>query len=531
MKANFIHRYQQYDLLLLMVYGCIIFLFLLATGTFFSGFHLIDDQTYILLNAKYHSSSFLYASYHAVKEDLFLRFRPLSMIYYVAIAKWIYPSFTGIALVLALQGIFSCYFFYRFARMLNAGIMLSFLFPLFILAGNQGVIFWRNCMSETLCMLLISIALFYVVRLLKEKNGSKKWNVFVFAVFLLLSTFVKESFIILVPAILFFKIWQEASNNKISWLASFKRNLPLVIFFSLVIVSEISIVYYYKKISDHFIEYVSIDQDTFKPYNLLVSLFRLLITKGYFIAIVPAFLLIVSWRKKTGWHQEIKQFFLPLFVLFLLIVIPQVILYSKSLIFERYLLPGTLSSGFLVLYLQKYMDVHRHQLKWLPAMFLPFCIAILLLQITLMTRDATRYAKDGNDVKTALKTIIENTNPGDTILVVAQPKGQSEPALSVKAYLTAEIGGFRKNVFIEPVVDSTLTISKTEASDVKNFLEMTRGTRYNNIINKSSIRCVLFFENVRDIFLLNHPEVDTIRSRHLGIGRFNIYIQKKNINS
>src|SRR6476469_9491042 len=140
--------YQPSDIVILLIYALFIFLFLFLTATFFSGFHLIDDQTYIILNSKYQHVSSLPASFDAAREDLELRFRPLAIVYYVAISKWVYPSFPGIAFVLALQGVFSCYFFYRFARIQKCGQLVSFLFPLFILIGNQGVVFWRNCMSE-----------------------------------------------------------------------------------------------------------------------------------------------------------------------------------------------------------------------------------------------------------------------------------------------------------------------------------------------------------------------------------------------
>jgi hypothetical protein len=540
LKSNISHRYQGSNSFFLFIYAFLVFLFLFATETFFSGFHLIDDQTYIILNANYQSVSFLPAGYQAIRDDLFLRFRPLAILYYVAIAKWVYPSFTGIAFVLALQGIFSCYFFFRFARILKCGLLLSFLFPLFILAGNQGVIFWRNCMSETLCMLLISLAFYYLARSLgpgvryqvsgiRYQKTNRNLDTTLFSTFLFLSTFVKESFIILVPAILFFKIWLEAIASDIKMLNSLKRNLRLIIFFSVLIVTEISIIYYYKAVSNNFIDYVSIDRDTFKPYNLTVSLFRLLISKGYFVAIVPTIFIIILWRKRNIlWAEEVKIFFLPLTILFLLIILPQIILYAKSLIFERYLLPGTLGGGLLIIYLQQYISRNGKQLKWLPAYFLPFCILILLLQITLMTRGARIYAKDGYAVKTALKTIIQNTKPTDTILVVAQPKGESEPAISVRTYLTAAIGDFRKNVFVEPVIDSSGDPNKIEQSDVANFLEMTKGIRYNNIINKNSITCILFFEDIRDRFLWRHPEVDTLLYQRFDVGRFNIYFKKKN---
>lgn len=526
MTTNLNQADKRWNAIILLIYALIIFLFLLGTGTFFSGYHLIDDQTYIILNSKYRGVSFLPSAYDAAREDLYLRFRPLAMVYYVAIAKWIYPSFTGIAMILALQGIFSCYFFFRFARILKCGLLVSFLFPLFVLVGNQGVIFWRNCMSETLCMLLISLSLYYLARSLAVKTG--KWNIFFFSVFLLLSTFVKESFIILVPAILFLKIWQEALGSQITLTASLKRNLPLLLFFIFVIIAEISIIYYYKAVSNHFIDYVSIDNDTFKPYHLLVSLFRLLITKGYFIAIIPTVVLIIAWRKKNYlWVEALNDFFLPLAILILLIVVPQIILYSKSLIFERYLLPGTLSSGLVILFLHQYISRHDKQLKWLPHFFLPFCGLILLVQVTLMTRDAVMYARDGYAVKSALTAILDYTTPSDTILVVAQPRGQSEPAQSIRTYLNAPIGKFRKNVFIEPVIDS-IPVNKVEQSDVNNFLNMTRGTRYNDISNKNNIGCILFFENVRNSFLSRHPELNISAYQRFDIGRFTIYCKKKN---
>jgi len=208
--------------------------------------------------------------------------------------------------------------------------------------------------------------------------------------------------------------------------------------------------------------------------------------------------------------------------------VPQIILYSKSLIFERYLLPGTLSSGLVILFLQQYISRHDKQLKWLPHFFLPFCGLILLVQITLMTRDAMIYAKDGYAVKSALTTIIDNTTQADTILVVAQPKGQSEPAQSIRTYLNARIGNFRKNVFIEPVIDSSLPLNKVEQSDVNNFLDMTKGTRYNDIGNKNNIGCILFFENVGDSFLSRHHELNISGYHRFDIGRFTIYCKKKN---
>jgi hypothetical protein len=126
-----------------------------------------------------------------------------------------------------------------------------------------------------------------------------------------------------------------------------------------------------------------------------------------------------------------------------------------------------------------------------------------------------------------LATIIKNTGPEDIILEVARPQGQSEPAQSVRTYLKARIGGNRKNIFIEPVIDSSVQLDPIGQSDVTNFLEMTRGSRYADIGDKSSIACILFFKDMRESFLASHPELDTITFQRIDITPFTILLKKK----
>ena len=326
-------------------YALLVWVFVFTTKTFFSGFHLSDDQILIYFNNHLHQQSFFSAAYSEIKSDLFLRFRPLAIFYYLTLAKWPYPDFNIISLIVGWQGIFSCYFFYRFARDLKCSLAVSFMFPLFLLCGNQGVIFWRNCVNETFAIFLLSLSFFFLGKLFSTKIN-ERWNTILFALFLLLSTLTKESFIILVPAVLFLKIWKEVINYN-GFLFSLKQNKKLIIFFIIIVITEIATIYYYKKHSSIFIEYVSIDENTFSITNLLTSTIRLWITKGYLIIIIPVITFIIFIKKKYT-PEDIRSFFLPLALLFLLITIPQILLYSKSLIFERYLLPGTLSSALAI---------------------------------------------------------------------------------------------------------------------------------------------------------------------------------------
>ena len=514
---------MRQHILILCSYAILVWIFLFTSGTLFSGFHLSDDQILIAFNNRLEKQDFFSAAWFEIKDDLFLRFRPLAILYYMLLAKWAYPNFTLVAFLVSLQSIFTCYLFYRFARYLKCNPVLAFLFPLFILCGNQGVVFWRNCVNETPGMFLLSISFFYLGKLLHKKNNSRL-NTLGFAFFLFLSTLTKESFIILVPALLFLKIWYESLDSGRGYLFSLKQNSKLVIFFTVTCLAEIAVIYYYKNQSNRFIQYVGIDKSTFNVSNLYVSLVRLWITKGYLVIIVPTVIYIFFTIKK--YNKDVTTFFLPLALLFLLITLPQILLYSKSLIFERYLLPGTLGSALAILFLQEYIIRHPSTLKTLNKIFLPGCALFLCLQTVLMTRGAVAYANTGYEVKKMLATVIQHTTPADTILIIANSLGQSDQALSTKKYLNAGIGGRRNSVFIEPLVNSAIKHGTIEKVYEENFLTSTKGMNYKDIRDTKNIDCYIFFRNSLEKFMYLYPDLDTSKLVKITGGEFLIFSKK-----
>ena len=521
MRGKFLQKDNGRHALAFFIYTFLVLALIFATGTVYSGFHLSDDQILVGFSNQLNHSTFLATARDAIQEDLYLRFRPMAIFYYVAFAKWLYPDFFRIAIAVAIQGIFTCYFFYRFARQLKCLWIVSFLFPLFILCGNQGVIFWRNCVNETFGILLLSLSLFFLGKLIYTQKRHTI-NLFFFSFFLLLATFTKESFIILVPAILFFKIWQEAEQRDVSFVASLKNNLGLVIFFALVVIAEIGIIYYYKSISDHFIEYVSVDQESFSGANLFISLYRLIITKGYAVIILPA-MVFIFWRSTSGNRKGVfKNFLLPLLMLYGLIVLPQALLYAKSLIFERYLLPGTLGSALLILLLSNFLEENARRFAILKMAFLPACSLLLAVQLFLMVRAAPEYAAAGFEANHLLETVASRTKASDIIVLAATPEGQSDKALSVKAYLTAPIGGNKQHVFIDPVTDSTQPANYV----IKSFEKDTRGSRYADIGEKNKVACFVFFINTKAWFLHRYPDIDTTQYEGVVSGSFYCLFKK-----
>ena len=144
----------------------------------------------------------------------------------------------------------------------------------------------------------------------------------------------------------------------------------------------------------------------------------------------------------------------------------------------------------------------------------------------LMNKGAINYAKTGYEVKKMLTGIIEHTKKSDTILIVSKSLTQSDQALSTKAYLNANIGGNRKGVFIEPLIDTALQLGIIEKSDEENFLQMTKGINYKDIGDHTNIRCITFFENTKERFFLRYPEFDTTTYININNGQFLLYVKK-----
>ncbi len=507
-----------YDVLALLTYAILITTFLFLTQTIFSGFHLSDDQVLIRFNNLLQSKNFFNIARQEIYEDLFLRFRPLAIFYYLAVAKFLYPNFLFIALFVAGQGILSCYFFYRFCRVSQFKMLPSFLFPFFIFFGNQGVIFWRNCVNETLAMLLLSISFYFMALSLRE-NKNRHFYTILFSIFLLLASLTKESFIILIPALIFYKVWQQSLVQGISFKRSIAKNSILIIGLIIIMLLEIVIIFYYKSISNRFLNYVSIDKQTFSFSHLLISTTRLWITKGYLLTIIPTICYVLI-TATALYKKQLFRFYLMLFVNFILVTIPQIILYSKSLIFERYLLPGTLGSALLIIYLDDHFNTHFRYNKIL-GFFLPACMLLLSLQTVLMFKGARIYANDGLQVN-AMLSHVKKTQPNEKILIVTQPTDKSEQSQSIKLYLESEIGGSHKNVYIEPVIDNTPPKSAISIFEKKNLLLISEGIMFKDIPDKMSIKQIIFFPGLKEKFQKNYSDFHLALYYSNKIGKFEV---------
>jgi hypothetical protein len=118
-------------------------------------------------------------------------------------------------------------FFYFGARKLKYGVLESLVFVLLIFIGSQMAIWWRLGTNETIGMFFLGLAFLFMAKCTKKENY--RLNNVAFIILLIIASLCKESFIITIPALVVFKIWNEKNVFKITFKESVKNNYLLAV--------------------------------------------------------------------------------------------------------------------------------------------------------------------------------------------------------------------------------------------------------------------------------------------------------------
>ena len=122
-------------------------------------------------------------------------------------------------------------------------------------------------------------------------------------------------------------------------------------------------------------------------------------------------------------------------VFFLLILAPNIVLYAKSGLVERYLLPSSLGIGFFVASIIKMID--KDQLKYRKIVLTLIIVSFLPYMFSSCT-DAIKFSKEGYATKKLLSAVSTNTTKGSQVLVIVDPVESYEKSVSLKTYLHYE---------------------------------------------------------------------------------------------
>ena len=234
----------------------------------------------------------------------------------------------------------NCYYYiflFVFARLIRFSFKEALFFSLLSVLGFQLEVGFHLLDNETSGIFWLSVTLIFTVLSVKNSKNRLLYELLFIASALLMSL-SKESFILVIPAIAFIKIWQFRDFNACSWSQSINNNAVSLLIILLIFFSELLYIKY--SIGTNF-GYAGITGLNFP--RILRAAYYLTSSRQIFgLIIFIAFILIILINRRNNFNPRVflmKILSSPSFILFILIVLPQVLLYAKSGFANRYLVP------------------------------------------------------------------------------------------------------------------------------------------------------------------------------------------------
>lgn len=381
-------------------FSLLVFGVILVMGTLTSGFHLVDDWEFV----KYvdwmtlEDRSLWDCLREAVGYDLTMRFRPLYYINRVLAAAVFGINLTVMSVIKGIEIIIALVALYYCARRMHCNMIYAFLFSMTVMTGYQSAVWWKLGPQESFGMMLFSVGLYLLLIWLGSGTG---WcaigSVFLF---FLMSTY-KESFILLLPFIMLYVVYDRMKGKKVTAAAlweAVKGELPYLLTVGLILAVELFLLVFVIGTNNY--SYVGLDsQMTLDEYR---SAWQLAFThdlKWYLrFGIILWMILLTYWEqlKKLGWQM----------VLTLAIVLPQIVTYSKSAITERYILPVVFGFAFFFVI----VGCNIKELGGKRKVVYMLCLLLMLAahgRVTLY--EANYFTYRGNSVQTMLDTTLAYT--------------------------------------------------------------------------------------------------------------------------
>lgn len=406
---------------------------LVVSGSAFSGFHFTDDHEIVAIN---HDLNVLNIDIFTeiknwVLGDVAARFRPFYVVHRVIQTNyfginWVFWSFYN-----AFLAITTTFLLFIFGKSIFLNTIESLILAFITTLGVQSAIWHRLGPNETIGIFLMSLTLNLTVLSVKVN----RFKLFIEAILLasiILLSLCKESFIFLIPAILVIKIWLSSKLKNISILEALKNNQLLVTLSLFLLLIELAII---KLFVGTDFGYAGLEINFLKTINAFhgygQNIYNLLLI---ILSLICVFYLKDD-KNQSGSslsNSENTRDFVFIFLLFLLVLVPQSLIYTKSGVFERYLIPGILGYSIAITYLLK---IIRQRSKLVAILFYIVIFIYLSTQLNYSFLSAQKFAAEGRHTNELLQIVEDNTSRMSKIVIVTHPWAYYEWSGSITKYL------------------------------------------------------------------------------------------------
>lgn len=399
-------------------FGGIVFGILMICQTLTCGLHLVDDHEYweyiyLLKNG----NSFWEVVYKTVKSDLWWRFRPLY--YPIRILQTIIlgTNLFVMSILKAIEAVVSCVLIYWIARKMECTKLTSIIVSFFVLVGPQTAIWWKLGPQELTGTWVFALGILGIFWW-KESN-KKRYNVLAIFCFLFASLY-KESFIALIPAVMLIYIFFSMKEKEIAWkniVEAIRENIVSEIILAIILLGEAYIILFV--IGTNNVEYIGVGTDTslWFYFKMFLNNFRLHLRVGQYGAFVLLILFLIG--------KDIKNVFCKLkweFMLACIMVLPQFLLYAKSGLEERYVIPWIYGVAYFFVIVITKKEIFVGKTKKVYNIGLTLLLAINFI---LVFYEASYFAYRGKGITRMFEITSEISSENTNILAAFRPYDES----------------------------------------------------------------------------------------------------------
>lgn len=428
---------KKENLIMIILSAIIVGGILFGTGNIFTGWHWVDDHEMYRILKLYKdqhvplTETFMYF----LKNDLNIRWRPLYWFFRI-VMPYIFGDNPAIyKLILCVIGMVTYVLLYRSVRNLYCSAIFSHLFTLLVLVGRQFEVWYRVANQENLGLLFFAACLYPLTKQYKDNLFKRSTDIWI-VVLAFCSGLMKESFLLLLPGVVWLRLGLEAVHNLQSPKDIFnilKKNVMFIVIPAIFFLINIYVIVTYVGVNR--IGYAGLDESYgIKEYIWAMqrlcreSLHSYVLLAYVILGVTLLFLGILFLVKRARFDAN----FVLLSVLVIFsgyIVVTQMVLHAKSGMWDRYLLPGII--GFAMIFVVC-ADLLLRDMWYKIVM--GFIIGIFLigrfkLAIINMSLDYAQEAKAINKVY----TIVLDRTDADAKIVNAF--GNGEAAISFGVFM------------------------------------------------------------------------------------------------
>jgi len=495
MSIKFLKKYN--DFLYLFFFVSFWVILLSVSGTLSSGYHLTDNHEFVNINNGLHFEGFWRTVYGIENYYFQYRFVPVSFFMRVLMVQLFHLNFLSLSICWLLVTILTSWLLFKFAYSIGFRKLPSVFFSLFILVGYQSVLSWKLGLGETWGLLYFSLAAYYLSKF--HLTGKNRYD-WLFLFFIIVSAACKESFYVIGPVAILVRLYFISIKQDITFIQAIKQSK----LFLAIIIS------YY--LFHFYIAFIVIGTNNipgaFKTNLNLIKwtgfLARNLIVKVIVLGLV---FLLISKKVKLTYIKNNKPLFdlISIGVLSLLIIVPQLFIYSNLGISERYYVPFTIGLSVVVAYILDQL----YQNKRIYFSYMIVLTFILAWQTRVAFTSAKDFAYEGKSSNIWIKKAFKNTNEESNFLLVTEPLVYSEWNNSIQIYF--KYIGNRKNIYSTEA--ATLTGIEKLYKDgplVKSYYDtynmLYKNMKFREQSSLPDIHCVLIFPALENDFIKKNSD-------------------------